>query len=416
MADTTPLADRPWDALPPESAAALRPQLPGLADEIIEAISHGVPEYARDLEGPFGQALRVGVEEALGQFVEMVERAGTGGGPAGREVYVGLGRGEMRAGRTLDALLAAYRLGARVAWRRLASAGEQAGLDPATLYLVAESIFAYIDEISAASAEGYAREQAAAAGELQRRRRRLAALLIQDPPADAAAVEAEAAAAGWALPRSLAAVAADGDQPDRLALRLGADAIAARDGPGLCGLVPDPDAPGRRAELERVAAERPLALGPTVPWPEAPVSAARARLAARLATEGALGAPRDPVAEAAGGPPSAAVADSPLVVADDHALALVLHADRRLTGDLAARALAPLADETEASAERLVTTLAAWLRHRGRTEAVAEALHVHPQTVRYRLGRLRDLFGERLEDPDARFELELALRWRAGAG
>ena len=403
---TTPLADRPWDALPPESAAALRPQLPGLADEIIDAISHGVPAYARDLEGPFGQALRVGVEEALSQFVEMVERPG-GGGPAGREVYVGLGRGEMRAGRTLDALLAAYRLGARVAWRRLAAAGERAGLDPATLYLVAESIFAYIDEISAASAEGYAREQAAAAGELQRRRRRLAALLIQDPPAAAAAVEAEATAAGWALPRSLAAVAAEGDQPERLALRLGADTIAVVDGPGLCALVPDPDAPGRRAELERVAAERPLALGPTVAWPEAPVSAERARLAARLAEEDALGAPLEPRGSPAGEPGG-------LVVADDHALELVLHADRRLTGDLASRALAPLAEETAASQQRLEATLAAWLRHRGRTEAVAGALHVHPQTVRYRLGRLRDLFGDRLEDPDARFELELALRWRAG--
>jgi len=393
----SPLADRPWDGLPAESAAALRPQLPGLADEVIDAISHGVPDYARDLEGPFGQALRVGVEEALRQFVEMVERAGTGEGPARREVYVGLGRGEMRAGRTLDALLAAYRLGARVAWRRLAAAGEQAGLEPATLYLVAESIFAYIDEISAASAEGYAREQAAAAGELQRRRRRLAALLIQEPSPDAAAVEAEAAIAGWVLPRSLAAVAAEGDQPDRLALRLGADVIAVRDGPGLCALIPDPDAPGRRAELERVAAERPLALGPSVAWPEAAVSAERARSAARLAADGALAA--------YGG----------LVVADDHGLELVLHADRGLTGDLADRALAPLTGETEASQARLAATLVAWLRHRGRTEAVAGVLHVHPQTVRYRLGRLRDLFGDRLEDPDARFELELALRWRARA-
>jgi DNA-binding PucR family transcriptional regulator len=35
---------------------------------------------------------------------------------------------------------------------------------------------------------------------------------------------------------------------------------------------------------------------------------------------------------------------------------------------------------------------------------------VHPQTVRYRMRQLRDLFGERLEDPDSRFELALALR------
>src|SRR5215218_6872879 len=89
-------------------------------------------------------------------------RAGRARRP-GREVYVNLGRGEWRAGRSLDALLAAYRVGARVAWRRLVAAGERAGLEPRTLYVLAESIFAYIDELSGDSIEGYAREQAAAA-------------------------------------------------------------------------------------------------------------------------------------------------------------------------------------------------------------------------------------------------------------
>ena len=83
---------------------------------------------------------------------------------------------------------------------------------------------------------------------------------------------------------------------------------------------------------------------------------------------------------------------------------------------MAESALAPLASETELSRERLGSTLDAWLRHRGRTEAVAKALHVHPQTVRYRLARLRELFGSRLDDPDGRFELELALRARRIAG
>jgi DNA-binding PucR family transcriptional regulator len=103
----------------------------------------------------------------------------------------------------------------------------------------------------------------------------------------------------------------------------------------------------------------------------------------------------------------------PLAVAEDHQLALVLGGDRRLAQDLAERALAPLEGETELSRERLGSTLEAWLRHRGRTEEVARALHVHPQTVRYRLARLRELFGdERLDEPDGRFELELALRAR----
>lgn len=388
---TSRYAERPWDALPPSVAAALRPELPRLADEIIAAISESVPEYARDLEGPFGQALRVGVAEALRQFVEMVEHPGTGRGP-GRDVYVALGRGEVRAGRGLDALLAAYRLGARVAWRRLADAGEAAGLEPRTLYLLAESIFAYIDEISGESIEGYASEQAASAGERQRRRRRLAALLIQEPPADPAAVEAEAAAAGWTLPRELAAVFAAEGEADRLALRLGEGVIAAPAPPGVCALVPDPDAPGRRQELLAAAGERLMALGPTVPWPEAATSAARARLAARLAVEGLIG-------EGGG-----------LIAADDHSLTLLTHADPRLAADLADRVLTPLEGETPASRARLSATLHAWLREQGRTEAVARELHVHPQTVRYRLGRLRELFGDVLERPDGRFELEVALR------
>ena len=41
---------------------------------------------------------------------------------------------------------------------------------------------------------------------------------------------------------------------------------------------------------------------------------------------------------------------------------------------------------------------------------MAGELHVHPQTVRYRVAQLRELFGDRLEDADARFELALALR------
>jgi DNA-binding PucR family transcriptional regulator len=43
---------------------------------------------------------------------------------------------------------------------------------------------------------------------------------------------------------------------------------------------------------------------------------------------------------------------------------------------------------------------------------MARTLGVHPQTARYRLTRLRELLGDALDDPDARFELELGLRAR----
>jgi PucR C-terminal helix-turn-helix domain len=392
------VAEHPWEALPPEVADVLRPELPALADEIVAELSRGVPDYARPLEGPFGQALRAGVEEALARFTRFV--ADPKADPdAGREVYLNLGRGEMRAGRSLDALLAAYRLGARVAWRRLAAAGERAGLSPRTLYTLAEAIFAYIDELSADSIEGYAREQAAAAGVLQRRRQRLAALLVQDPPAAPATVEAAASNAAWRLPRSVAVLVVESDESsegaERLAVRLGPDALVAHLPPLNVALVP---APARRNELEAAVRDRRAALGPDVPWQEAALSFERAREVLRLAGDGGI------------------EGDEALLVAERHRLSLLLGADRRLARDVAESALAPLESETELSRERLGSTLDAWLRHRGRTEAVAKALHVHPQTVRYRLARLRELFGNRLDDPDGRFELELALRARRIAG
>jgi PucR-like helix-turn-helix protein len=411
------VTEHPWEALPPEVADVLRPELPGLADEIVAELSRGVPAYARPLEGPFGQALRMGVEEALGRFTRFLEDP-KADPDAGREVYVNLGRGEMRAGRSLDALLAAYRLGARVAWRRLAAAGERAGLSPRTLYTLAEAIFAYIDELSADSIEGYAREQAAAAGALQRRRQQLAAMLVQEPPAAPATLEAAASTAGWRLPRRLSVLVVEGEgaagggaagdggravgdgpvpaeQADRLALRLGTEALVAHVAPFIVALVP---APADRGELERAVRGRRAALGPEVAWQEAAVSFTRAREVLRLAEEGGI--------EAGGS----------LLMAERHRLSLLLGADRRLARDVAESALAPLEAETEMSRERLGSTLDAWLRHRGRTEAVAKALHVHPQTVRYRLARLRELFGSRLDDPDGRFELELALRARRIAG
>ena len=60
-------------------------------------------------------------------------------------------------------------------------------------------------------------------------------------------------------------------------------------------------------------------------------------------------------------------------------------------------------------------TALAYVRHGGNAVAMAAELHVHPQTARYRIARLRELLGDQLDDPDARFELELALRCAGAA-
>src|SRR5690242_2401286 len=119
----------PWHALSPALADAIEPELPKATEEILETIGREVPEYARPLEGAFGVAIRTGVSEALRQFVELI-RDPAAGREQGRDVYVGLGRAEHREGRTLDALQSAYRVGARVAWRRVSAAARRRGADP----------------------------------------------------------------------------------------------------------------------------------------------------------------------------------------------------------------------------------------------------------------------------------------------
>src|SRR5881227_429478 len=194
------MANQPWHELPLSIAEVLRPVLPDVTDEIIAAV-RTVPAYQRPLEGEFGAGIRAGVQEALNHFLAEIEASGPVARP---DVYTTLGRGEMRAGRSLDALLSAYRVGARVAWRRFAAVGVEAGLEPDTLYLLAESLFAYIDVLSAESAAGHALEQSAAASETELQRRRLVRMLVREPPLDPAAVEAAAADAQWELPRALA--------------------------------------------------------------------------------------------------------------------------------------------------------------------------------------------------------------------
>ena len=94
---------------------------------------------------------------------------------------------------------------------------------------------------------------------------------------------------------------------------------------------------------------------------------------------------------------------------DEHLVTLVLGADGDALGDLRARALQPLASLRPAAARRLEETLRSWLLHQGRRDDVAADLHVHPQTVRYRMTQLRELFGERLTDARGVLELVVAL-------
>jgi DNA-binding PucR family transcriptional regulator len=150
-------------------------------------------------------------------------------------------------------------------------------------------------------------------------------------------------------------------------------------------LVPNADGV-RRAPLLSVLAGRQAIVGPSRPWLLAQASYQRV-VRARSLTIGAGG-----------------VLDT-----DEHLVELVLGADRDAADDLRRRALAPLVGLRPNAAERLTETLRAWLLRQGQRDAVAADLFVHAQTVRYRMNQLRELYGERLNDPQTILELTVAL-------
>lgn len=375
--------------LPAELAPLIEAELPAIAGEVLRAIADEVPEYARPLDGSFGRNLQLGVGEGLRRFAATLAEPDADRPADVSHLYSQLGAGELRAGRSLDALQSAYRVGARTAWRRLSALGLQAGVDAAALCTLAEAVFAYIDEISAESVEGYAQAQSAEAGERDRRRRRVARLLIQDPPPGRLDIRDAAHAAGWRLPASAAVIACAVADSHAIVRKLPPDVIAVGVEEQSALIFGDPDGPGRRGELERATDGFAVALGPTAELTDLRRSWERARSALRLIPEG----------ERPG-----------LLRADEHLVEILLYENAALLRELADRWLTPLDGD-----ERLAETLLAVLRE-GSAPAAAAALGVHAQTVRYRMAQIKELLPENaLEDSEARFQLELALRATGGA-
>jgi hypothetical protein len=275
-----------------------------------------------------------------------------------------------------------------VSWGRLAAVGLRSGLDGPALVALAAAVFAYIDELSAATAQGYAAEQSALAGDRDRRLRAFALLLVGGAPATQ--LDAAAGESGWTPPATLTPVLVPEAGAFELAGRWDDRSLVADEPDGTLLLLPDVEGPGRTARLDRLLDGRGAVVGLPAPWAGVSLAVPLVRRAAALVAGGEL--------------PSGQT-----VWVEAELARLVLHADPVALAELRRRRLAPFADLTERGRERLLPTLGSWLRHQGDRQEVARELAVHPQTVRYRVGLLRDLLGDALDDPQHRFELALVL-------
>lgn len=370
-------------------------RLPKLLDDVQRLLVEEWPDYAKFLADE-QEEVTVAAEAFMRWLVEMAgqERSSDPVPEAGPQValFEEIGRIQWREGRDVSTLLSAYQVGARAAWHHVSSAALATGVAPDALAALAEAVFAFVDQLSSSSARGYVLEQSEAAVTRERLRDELVDLLLSDR-SDSAAVRAAATRAGWPLPREVAVILIDPENAIGQAMlsRLDSSCLVIRRRALLGAIVPDPVRPGRRQRLASALSGASAVVGHPVALEHLPASVRIAEVAADLRGEGVL-------------------RDDP-IFAEDHLDAIIVHRDARLLDALRSQVLAPLAALAPAVRERLTETLASWLRHMGDRQAIASHLHIHPQTVRYRMAQLHALFGPALDDPDYRARLTLALAW-----
>ncbi|WP_405737555.1 helix-turn-helix domain-containing protein [Streptomyces sp. NBC_00028] len=374
-------------------AAIAMAEAPELADEILREIRREYPHLPVVLDESGEPMALVGIRRAIEVFVQHLETAeGRPTVPPG--VFQEFGRGEGIGGRSLDSLQAIYRMGVRLAWRRFAEIGQRVEIPPPAMYELVDAGYEYLDGLVDQSVRGYAEAAARQAGERLRLQRGLMELLLAERPRggnpDDLLTE-RAARIGWTLPEKVAV---------GVLLRPAREAMAPAVGQGVLldmeyeqprMVVPEPDCAGRPELLHRALTGWAGAIGPPVPLADAAKSLRWAEAAVSLMERRLL-----PAGE--------------VLYCTEHTEALVLLQPEELIDDLAVRCLAPLAHCGPTHGRRLAETLLAWLETRGGAPEVATRLGVHPQTVRYRLRQIRELWGAEIDDPDRRFELELVLR------
>jgi len=224
--------------------------------------------------------------------------------------------------------------------------------------------------------------------------RRLLGLILQQPPAPPTAIAELAKLIGWPVPEQVSPIAVQplpGTGHNQRKPTLDADVLADLDGIEPRLLVPGEITEARLAAIRAALPECQLSVSPPVPLDAAGYALRWARKALILAQQGVID-------------------DGPVIHCERHLATVLVHSDDRLLATLADRLLAPLRGLTTRQRERTLETLRAWLDTRGNVVDMASQLHVHPQTVRYRMRQVDLSLGDLLHDPDLRFELELVLR------
>jgi hypothetical protein len=375
---------------------AILDDLHATVEAIVAAVTETGPSYGPLVASERATGLRLQIDVALRTFLRLAsQQVSTTADPddalmrPALDAAFAMGRDQATGGRDTETLLTAFRVGARTAWHRFAATATFYDMSATRVADLAELMFDFIDQLSAGTVAGH-QHQAATSLQVREQER---TLLVRNLVTGRTTTKHQLRRAEWQLPTYVTVVLVRDTDLGRLRdhLPLGS-LVAVGDISGLDDAAEDtaltvvPDlSPTARARLLRKVADVGCVIGPTVALKHAPRSH---RWAARLWNAGQGKAAVD---------------------ADTRLLDIVIDAEPDAIALLRRSLLNGLDELSADTRERLETTLACWLMHRGRYDRVAVQLHLHPQTVRYRIHQVQDLLGDVVADPANDIALQIAL-------
>ena len=359
-----------------------------VAHRMIEAFTEEIAGYARlpgsVIQGQIFEVSKNNVELFFRSIVEMR-------GPTDEELepFRQSARSRAEEGLPLEDLLHAYRLGGRLGWRAIVDAATPD--EHRALLTAAELLMRYVDSVSSAVAQTYLDERQTLVSEEERRQRTLLDALLL-PGSEERALRTLADRVGFRLadvyrPFALALPQAPAHPHSELAASLRSRGVLAlTEGDRVAGLA---DEEAEEATLSQPGAL--LALGEPTPRPRLTAALDDMRLLVELGIkEGMRGT----------------------VEIDTFLPEMLLARSPRVGRRLSRRVLGPLEEYAERRSTDLTETIEAFVECGHDRRATAKRLHVHPNTLDYRLRRIGELTQLDTGSPDDLMLLALALKQR----
>jgi hypothetical protein len=391
LPDIAPMAA----ASPAVAAIGLRllDRVEDLADELTEVIRRAEPFYRAEGGVPI-EDLRASVRNNLTHILSQL----AGRPRPGLEPPRATGRRRAEQGVPLPVILHAYRVAGKFIWAAILAEAAGDEIAPSALLDVGSELWLIIDSHSGAVTDSYRDAVAERVHSDTQTRNAMLDALLRGNLGDGDRLWESAAT--LRLPRhgTFVVVAARPPRPGVESIPHAEDALRMRGIQSAWRVEVDAHVGvvllTARVDTERLSAQlTELTSGPigvSAPYSnldQTPAALRQARLAFASATPGSR----------------------ELVRYEQVPIAILLASAPDAAIMVATSILGPVLALPAADCDVLLSTLRMWFDEQGATSVAAEKLHIHRNTVRYRLRRLEDLTGRSLSQPAGVAELHLAL-------